>query len=510
MVDGLSEAQAHEEADRLKEEGNNDFRSGLWKEAQWKYSEAIRLYSKDPAYFTNRAACSLKLQYWESAELDCTRALAIAEANNSSRLKALWRRGIARRGLEHYEEARYDLETALRLDPTSAAIKSELELVNNAMDHPKSNTKTQKDTGISQTKAQTKKEVVPVETNTQTKTVLPVKEQARPSPVLDKISPVSPIPSPSSASVWENKKKERAAKGKVTAKVAATKDTKISRREIPVEVVDTLPAEFANLLAAKKESLHTDRAEFLENEATTPMESVQSNPETADMEPVSKVAFKPFIQELDADSKPVETSSIDQYESDEDAIIDAISKQTSTESSESRITTPTESLISDMLSQSSTKTAVESSTGKKNPFDIPPTFPKIVNLPDLTQLLRRPESEQPDVLSYFFYHIPPAQLPFVFGRGGIESEFVEKFLDSVCFAGDQLKGGEVAETNEGFVSRAVDLFWGMAASSRFSVAKVFVDGQRIKNAFDITYGIAFKCGMESNVKQVEEVWKRKS
>jgi tetratricopeptide (TPR) repeat protein len=56
------------------------------------------------------------------AERDCTLGLKL----DSKNVKALWRRGIARRSLGKVDEAKEDFETALTIDPANKAVKEEL------------------------------------------------------------------------------------------------------------------------------------------------------------------------------------------------------------------------------------------------------------------------------------------------------------------------------------------------------------------------------------------------
>ncbi|KAF9992098.1 hypothetical protein BGZ80_008715, partial [Entomortierella chlamydospora] len=57
------------------------------------------------------------------AERDCTLGLKL----DSKNVKALWRRGIARRSLEKIDEAKNDFESALKIDPANKAVKEELD-----------------------------------------------------------------------------------------------------------------------------------------------------------------------------------------------------------------------------------------------------------------------------------------------------------------------------------------------------------------------------------------------
>lgn len=119
-------------AERAKEDGNEQFRSG-------KYEEAIRAYSvgidKDRygpvthLLFSNRAMCWLKLQEFDKAVEDATSSLDL----NRTYFKAYYRRALARRAKGMLKEARGDLETVLAFAPNDADTINELKEVTSAL-----------------------------------------------------------------------------------------------------------------------------------------------------------------------------------------------------------------------------------------------------------------------------------------------------------------------------------------------------------------------------------------
>lgn len=108
---------------RLKELGNDAFKSGNNNEAISKYSECI---ANDPTNFVfnsvvyaNRAAAWLSKSEYSKACNDCTLCLEC----DPQYVKAYIRRSKAYVGLEKYEEAVNDAEAAYKLDPSNSEIK---------------------------------------------------------------------------------------------------------------------------------------------------------------------------------------------------------------------------------------------------------------------------------------------------------------------------------------------------------------------------------------------------
>ncbi|XP_072459496.1 sperm-associated antigen 1 [Notamacropus eugenii] len=106
----------------LKEEGNEFVKKGKYKEAVDKYSECLEINHSECVIYTNRALCYLKLCQFEEAKQDCDGALEIEEAN----VKALYRRGLAHKGLKNYQESFNDFNKVLLIDPNVSEAKKEL------------------------------------------------------------------------------------------------------------------------------------------------------------------------------------------------------------------------------------------------------------------------------------------------------------------------------------------------------------------------------------------------
>ena len=103
-----------------KEKGNMHFKKGAYGAARDCYSRSLELGPTAIA-FANRAMAALKEGLLAEAEADCTRALELDPAY----LKAYQRRGAARKGLGRPLPAAQDYEEALRLEPTSKALRGE-------------------------------------------------------------------------------------------------------------------------------------------------------------------------------------------------------------------------------------------------------------------------------------------------------------------------------------------------------------------------------------------------
>jgi len=91
-----------------------------FKEAEQCYAQALMCRS-DAAVFCNRAFARLRLERWQAAEEDATAALQF-DLEEKLRIKALFRRGLAREALGHLQAASDDLNAALKAAPGNASI----------------------------------------------------------------------------------------------------------------------------------------------------------------------------------------------------------------------------------------------------------------------------------------------------------------------------------------------------------------------------------------------------
>ncbi|KAI9032246.1 hypothetical protein DFJ74DRAFT_640796 [Hyaloraphidium curvatum] len=110
-----------EESRSFKGEGNDLFGRGLFQEAIHSYDEALRVcpdtFKEERAiYFSNKAACYVKLSDWQKAVLNCSRALE----EKPDYVKALQRRAFANEKLDTstaLSEALEDYKKLVALEP---------------------------------------------------------------------------------------------------------------------------------------------------------------------------------------------------------------------------------------------------------------------------------------------------------------------------------------------------------------------------------------------------------
>ncbi|KAI0542245.1 hypothetical protein GGR58DRAFT_301254 [Xylaria digitata] len=119
--------------DRMKEDGNTDYKAGRWQAAFDKYTAALDV---DPSnrginskLLQNRALCRLKLKNYDEAIADCERATAL----DPSYIKARKTKANALGQAERWEDAVHEWKKIQELDPEDRTIireirKAELEL----------------------------------------------------------------------------------------------------------------------------------------------------------------------------------------------------------------------------------------------------------------------------------------------------------------------------------------------------------------------------------------------
>ncbi|CAH6875290.1 Dnaaf4 [Phodopus roborovskii] len=121
--------------DWLKEKGNKLFATENYLAAVDAYNLAIRLNSKIPLLYLNRAACHLKLKNLHKAIEDSSKALELltppVSDNANARMKAHVRRGTAFCQLELYVEGLQDYEAALKIDPANTVVQNDAEKIRN-------------------------------------------------------------------------------------------------------------------------------------------------------------------------------------------------------------------------------------------------------------------------------------------------------------------------------------------------------------------------------------------
>lgn len=131
--DAIKYLRIVQKLDRMKEEGNTDYKAGRWQAAFDKYSSALEV---DPTnrgtnskLFQNRALCRLKLKQYDEAIADCEKAIGL----DPSYMKARKTKANALGQAERWEAAVQEWKNLQELDPEDRTIakeirKAELEL----------------------------------------------------------------------------------------------------------------------------------------------------------------------------------------------------------------------------------------------------------------------------------------------------------------------------------------------------------------------------------------------
>ncbi|KAI1096357.1 hypothetical protein F5B19DRAFT_436087 [Rostrohypoxylon terebratum] len=112
--------------DRMKEEGNVDYKAGRWEAAFNKYSAALEV---DPTnrgtnskLYQNRALCRLKLKQFTEAIADCERAIAL----DSTYIKARKTKANALGQADRWEDCVREWKSIQELDPEDRSIPKEI------------------------------------------------------------------------------------------------------------------------------------------------------------------------------------------------------------------------------------------------------------------------------------------------------------------------------------------------------------------------------------------------
>ncbi|SJL04759.1 uncharacterized protein ARMOST_08129 [Armillaria ostoyae] len=121
-------AQRREEAEKIKNQGNDLFKAQKYAEAAQKYCQALDVGGAKAVIMCNLAAAFLKLEFFDLAEEVANQALL----RDPAMQKARYRRGMARKGLHRYRGALIDFESILRSEPDSSHILSEAQAARDA------------------------------------------------------------------------------------------------------------------------------------------------------------------------------------------------------------------------------------------------------------------------------------------------------------------------------------------------------------------------------------------
>eukprot|EP00823_Brevimastigomonas_motovehiculus_P000310 TRINITY_DN10400_c0_g1_i1.p1 TRINITY_DN10400_c0_g1~~TRINITY_DN10400_c0_g1_i1.p1 ORF type:complete len:513 (-),score=95.13 TRINITY_DN10400_c0_g1_i1:479-2017(-) len=109
-------------AEQYKTKGNEFFKQNKFSSAMEWYDKAIQLKGDDPAFFTNRAFCHIRLEEYGSAIEDASSAIKL----NPNFTKAYYRRGDAYLALCKYFPARADLLQVTKAAPSDQMAKKKL------------------------------------------------------------------------------------------------------------------------------------------------------------------------------------------------------------------------------------------------------------------------------------------------------------------------------------------------------------------------------------------------
>lgn len=126
LKDAIKWLRIVQRLDRMKEEGNKEYKAGQWQAAIDKYTEALKI---DPTnrginskLLQNRALCEVKLKQYDAAIADCDAAIAL-DANYS---KARRTKANALGSAERWEEAVQEWKALQEREPEDRTLAKEL------------------------------------------------------------------------------------------------------------------------------------------------------------------------------------------------------------------------------------------------------------------------------------------------------------------------------------------------------------------------------------------------
>jgi FKBP-type peptidyl-prolyl cis-trans isomerase len=135
----MSDAEKLEKAGIYKEKGTNSFKQGKYKSAIKFYEKTLRMLEHEPglegnedskqlqvAAHLNMTMCYLKDEEFAEAVQRANYALDLDKGNE----KGIFRRGLAKLGLNDYELAKGDFETVLKIDPGNKAAANQIVICN--------------------------------------------------------------------------------------------------------------------------------------------------------------------------------------------------------------------------------------------------------------------------------------------------------------------------------------------------------------------------------------------
>lgn len=114
-------------SESLKQKGNDEFKRGNYQSADEYYKQAIELSPDNAVLFSNRAMSLIKIDRWEECLDVCQQGLKLKSIDDKTRIKLLWRSGIAYMNLNQFIESRRCFNEALAIERTNKSIKTSIE-----------------------------------------------------------------------------------------------------------------------------------------------------------------------------------------------------------------------------------------------------------------------------------------------------------------------------------------------------------------------------------------------
>mmetsp|Transcript_21407 Transcript_21407/g.50327 ORF Transcript_21407/g.50327 Transcript_21407/m.50327 type:complete len:387 (+) Transcript_21407:39-1199(+) len=111
-------------AEFKKNTGNDCFKAGDYAQAAFHYTEALLLTPNNPALYSNRSACLLKVGQTEKAFEDASKCIEL----DSKFVKGHFRRAMAAMNLQRWEEAGISFAKTLELDPQNKEARASIQL----------------------------------------------------------------------------------------------------------------------------------------------------------------------------------------------------------------------------------------------------------------------------------------------------------------------------------------------------------------------------------------------
>ncbi len=106
-------------AEEHNNKGNDHYKTGKYPEALKEYNESVRRGPKNPKYYSNRAACFMKLMEFSAASKDCEKAIEL----DPCFLRAYQRKATCHSLMKEFHKAMEAYEKGLKLFPDDRELK---------------------------------------------------------------------------------------------------------------------------------------------------------------------------------------------------------------------------------------------------------------------------------------------------------------------------------------------------------------------------------------------------